>query len=173
MKTNRMNRVLRAREMVGAEVRRLRKEAELTLEELDEATGVGYSLISAIEHGNRAVAADVATRMANAFKLKGRERDQFLITAASTRSRDKLVGYARRLDPEIVNFLPKVLQEKGLDLDEVRHCQFQPTVFDPLLGGRYDEPEEWLTLKLNDGRRIGCAVVTVELKGAGRLNQGS
>ena len=163
MRANKMNRVLRAREIVGAEVQHRRIKAQLTLRELEELTGVGYSVLSLIEHGDRAVAADVATRLADVFKLQGKARDQFLFLAAGTGKRDKLVGYARRLDPELVNILPKVLQEKGIDLEEVKHCQFQPIVFDPLLGGKLEEPEEWLTVKLNDGRRIGCGVVMVEL----------
>ena len=162
--TNKINRVYRAREVVGAEVRSQRNKAGLTLQELEEVTGVGYSLISAIEHGNRAVTADVATRLANAFKLQGKKRDQLLFLAAGTGKKDKLVGYARRLDPEIVNFLPKVLQEQGVDLEDIRHCQFRPTALDPLRGGAPEEPVELLVVQLTDGRKIGCSVVMVEVK---------
>ena len=103
----------------GYHLKKLRKQRNLSQGDLKASSGVADSLISAFEHGDRAVGAEVATRLADALSLEGDERESFLLSAASTRRRDRLVEYARQLPPEIINYLPRVLSEAGVDLEAI------------------------------------------------------
>ncbi len=114
-----MNTVAQSRIDFGLYLKALRQRQHLTLRGLDELSGATYSAISCIEHGDRAIGADVATRLATALNLEGDEREAFLMQAASTRRKDRLIGYARTLAPELVNFVPRVLSRAGIDLEQI------------------------------------------------------
>lgn len=103
----------------GQLLRLLRKRQNLSQGDLKAASGVSDSLVSAFEHGERAVGSEVAARLADALRLAGDEREDFLLAAASTRRRDRLVAYARHLPPEILNYLPRLMAEAGVDLATV------------------------------------------------------
>lgn len=118
-----MTTVAESRTNFGRTLKTYRTQQNLTLRQLQELGGVNYTLVSAFEHGERAVGADVATRLANGLNLAGDERQRFLFAAAATRRRDRLVGYARSLAPELLNFVPKVLAGNGLDLEAIEGCE--------------------------------------------------
>lgn len=67
-------------------------------------------MISAFELGEKAMGAETSVRLAQAFNLTGEEREQFLINAAGTRKKDRLVGYPQQsshvdlLESEVVQF---------------------------------------------------------------------
>ena len=115
--------LLESRIAFGNTLRALRAERNLSLRALEELCGVVYTMISSIEHADRAAGADVTARLADALGLAGEEREAFLLAAAGTRRRDKLVGYARELAPEILNFVPRVLARAGLDLGRIQRCE--------------------------------------------------
>ncbi len=115
--------VIQSRIAFGALLHSLRIDRGFTLRRLQEVTGVTYSMISCIEHGDRAIGADVAERIATAFQLEGIEREQFLFAAAATRRKDRLVAAARTLAPELVNFVPTALARFGVDLAAVDRCE--------------------------------------------------
>lgn len=85
-------------------------------------------MISCLEHGDRAIGSDVATKLANALSLTGEERQRFLFAAAATRRKDRLVGYARALAPEILNFVPKVLAAQGIDLEHIETAELRQSL---------------------------------------------
>ena len=112
----------------GCALKTYRTDRNLTLRGLQELSGVVYTLISAYEHGERAVGADVAARLADGLDLEGDERESFLFAAAATRRRDKLVGYARSLAPELINFVPRVLAGAGMDLEDISRCEVRQSM---------------------------------------------
>jgi transcriptional regulator with XRE-family HTH domain len=118
-----MTNVNESRTNFGRTLKTCRTQRNLTLRALQELSGVNYTLVSAFEHGERAVGSDVAVRLADGLNLAGDERQRFLFAAASTRRKDRLVGYARTLAPELVNFVPKVLAGSGLDLAAIGACE--------------------------------------------------
>ena len=123
-----MNTVFESRTEFGHRLRVLRKERGLSLRRLQEASGVTYSVVSSIERGDRAVGAETAERLADALGVCGEDRDQFLIQAAGTRRKDRLVGYARTLESEVLNFIPKVLSNRGMDLSTINRSSVSPTI---------------------------------------------
>lgn len=105
------------------QLRALRKRRGLSLRQLQELSGVTYSTISGMERGERAVGAESAEHLANGLQLALGERDQFLFAAAATRRKDRLVGYARSLEPELLNFLPKALADHGVSLPGIERSR--------------------------------------------------
>ena len=95
---------------------------------MQEASGVIYTTISGLEHAERATGSLVAAKLADGLGLCDEERERFLIAAAGTRRRDRLVGYARTLAPEILNFVPKVLTGLGIDLQQVEAAELRQRV---------------------------------------------
>jgi transcriptional regulator with XRE-family HTH domain len=118
-----MTTVTESRTNFGRILKTYRSRRNLTLRQLQELSGVNYTLVSAFEHGERAVGADTAARLAGGLGLAGDERQRFLFAAAATRRKDRLVGYARLLAPELLNFVPKVLAGSGLNLEAIEACE--------------------------------------------------
>jgi transcriptional regulator with XRE-family HTH domain len=136
-----MQTVYEERNEFGSRLRELRTNAGHSLRDIDKATGITYSLVSCIERGERAVGSDVAVKLADCLQLRGETRDQFLMKAAATRKRDRLVGYARSLAPEILNYVAKSLVEAGIDLATIEDCQLQNSN---------------LLLQLRGGKQLTC-----------------
>lgn len=147
--------VYEQRERFGAEVRTFRNKAELSLRELGAVTGIHHAQLCDIERGDKPAGSDVAVRLADAFNLTGDERDLFLINAAGTRKRDKLVGYARMLPPQIVNFLARALNNSGVALEEINSAEFRRTTAQGEDGKCPDE----LVLGLKGGKHLVCGLV--------------
>ncbi|MFM7740972.1 MAG: helix-turn-helix domain-containing protein, partial [Planctomycetota bacterium] len=85
----------------GKHLKRLRTRRKLTQTHFKAACGVPASLVSAYEHGERSVGPEVAEKLADGLQLQGAERECFLIGAAKTRRKDRLIGDARHLPPEV------------------------------------------------------------------------
>src|SRR5690348_16518960 len=67
---------------LGALLRRLRAQAQMTQEELAESAGISVRSVSDLERGVNSVARrDTARRLADALHLAGDEREQFLAAA--------------------------------------------------------------------------------------------
>jgi transcriptional regulator with XRE-family HTH domain len=182
-----MTDVHKTREAFGAQLKKLRKEAGYTLRTLEAKTGgITYSLISSIESGERAVGGDVAEKLANAFCLQGPEREQFLLKAAATRKRDRLVGYARTLDPEILNYVARRLVKEGVDLAAIESCRLAPSLVDKDGNGlvdtkqvkeqfeigftdylkalyEYTPTQDSLVMRLNDGNYLICGLLFAKI----------
>ena len=141
------------REAFGAELKALRQQRKWTLKEVEERTGINGSYVSATENGDNALGSDVAVKLADVFGLSGDERDAFLVNAAATRKRDRLVAYSRPLSAQILNYVPKTLVASGVVLDEIVNCAFRKASVES--GKSTDE----LVLDLQDGRSVICNLV--------------
>ena len=95
--------------------------------------------------------------------------------AAATRRKDRLVGYARTLAPELVNFVPRVLARCGVNLEAVDACEVRLQVdrerpeMLPKLPAAFDEVNRAVAgEQLGDfliidagGKRLVCALLVV------------
>ncbi len=108
----------------GKYMKRLRTDRKMTQASLQAATGVASTLISAFEHGERAVGPEVSEKLATGLQLEDSERERFLIGAAKTRRKDRLINEARKLPAEIINYVPKMLPNIGLDPTTVVAAEF-------------------------------------------------
>ena len=150
-----MNNVHLQREQFGAQLRELRHQADMSLRDVEAITGTTYSMIATIERGEKAVGSDVAGKFADAFNLRGEQRDQFLMAAAATRKRDKLVGYSRCLAPEILNYVAKALQGCGFVLEQIDTCQLRKSA----VNNGKDHSQDELVLGFKDGKQVVCGLV--------------
>ena len=154
-----INNAVEARMTFGSWIKDLRHKAHLSQRDFGAIINLPHSLISVIESGDRAVGAGLAEKLADALKLNNEERDNFLILAASTRKRDKLVGYARTMPSQALYFLPKVLRQTGVGQDNVKSA-----VLSRGKTGTGSAASDVLLLELNDGKQIRC---TLALEAAG------
>jgi transcriptional regulator with XRE-family HTH domain len=151
-----MVQVWNSRIRFGEMLKELRSSGGLTLREVGELTGITFSLISAMEHGEKTVGADSAVKLADAFGLTGEERDEFLLKAAATRRRDKLVRDARDLPAELLNFLPQALRNAGVDVAAISACQLESPREQS--EGALQGFNRTLAINLNDGKKLMCGL---------------
>ncbi len=159
----------------GKYMKRLRTDRKMTQASLQAATGVASTLISAFEHGERAVGPEVAEKLATGLQLEDSERERFLIGAAKTRRKDRLMYEARHLPAEILNYVPKMLPNIGIDPSKIVGAEFL-RAGDPknkctgtLLDREYDMVRRAMTGKgqyellqlVTDGGRYLCALIVV------------
>jgi transcriptional regulator with XRE-family HTH domain len=142
------NNVLQARLEFGTLLHELRMGAGFSLRELGERAVTSYSLVNSIEHGEKPMGSDLALKVADAFSLQNGERERFLLKAAATRKRDKLIGYSRALAPEIVNYVARTLTNAGVLLDQIDKCTWKSS----------SEGEDQLLIGLTGGQQIICTL---------------
>lgn len=125
----------------GKYLKRLRTERKYTQAYLQAVTKVAATLISAFEHGERAVGPEVAEKLAEGLELPDYERERFLIAAAKTRRKDRLMNEARHLPPEVLNYVPKMLPGLGIDPAQITSAEFWKAgeTRDRYIGNRLDQ----------------------------------
>lgn len=159
----------------GKYMKRLRTDRKISQVSLQSTTGVAATLISAFEHGERAVGPLVAEKLATGLQLEEWERERFLLGAAKTRRKDRLINGARHLPPEIINYVPKMLPNIGIDPSKIVGAEFLRSG-DPknkctgtLIDREYDMVRRAMTGKgqyellqlMTDGGRYLCALIVV------------
>ena len=128
----------------GRQLRQLREQARLSLRDLAQRAHLPHSVISAIEAGEKTTGPRLAEKLADALNLfSAAPRLEFLVQAAGTRKRDKLIESSQHVAPEIINYLPWRLRAEGLDPAGLR-------------SPRWSGPD--LVVDLDDGRRVRCQV---------------
>ena len=152
-----MNNIYTTRDQFKQELRRLRAQAGMTVRELSERAGICQSLISAYEVAEKSVSSESAAKLADAMALKGFFRNRFLLLAASTKRRDRLVGYSRDMGAAILNFIPHKLREAGIDLNAITDCDYRDTLKPDLSAG----PDR-LEIQLRGGKRLICDFTVAE-----------
>ena len=115
--------VVHARTQFGAHVAGLRHERKLTLVELATAIQVTHPAVVAVEKGRRAVGDNLAMRLAEALEIQGEAREKFLLMAASTRIKQRLVGSANQAPPTLTHFLVNLLQQQGVAMNQIHQAQ--------------------------------------------------
>lgn len=146
--------VFQQRDEFGLWLRNLRHGAGLTLRDVELLTGITYSMISAIERGEKAVGSEVAVKLAEALQVPEAQRNKFLLAAAGTRRRDKLTAYSRNLAPEIVNYVAQSLQCMGVELDQITTAELKKTPSQ----NNPNAPDE-LIIHFIDGTKMLCDLV--------------
>jgi transcriptional regulator with XRE-family HTH domain len=148
-----MNTIYRSREQFQNEVCRHRSSALLTVKELAQKAGMSASLVSAFEQGDKPVSSGAAVKLADAFKLSGAVREDFLLLAAATRRKDRVVAYARELSAEIMNFVPRALKKAGIDFAKIESSKYSHNV-----DGEGKSSPDRLEVVLGDGKKVVCSL---------------
>jgi transcriptional regulator with XRE-family HTH domain len=99
----------------------LRKARNLTVHELAKRAGVGQSLISGLQTGNRVIGEHAARKIARALQLQGEERENFVYLAINDCS-EKVLQSSRAYPAEVLNLLACKLRELGILSDKITRC---------------------------------------------------
>ena len=162
----------------GKYLKLLRTDRKMTQAFLQTASGVAATLISAFEHGDRGVGPEVAEKLAAGLQLNEYERERFLMGAAKTRRRDRLMTEARELPPEVLNYVPKMLPGLKIDPAKITGADYWKAgeASDRYIGNRLDREYARLRSAMigidqydllyvaDDGERYLCALLAVPLR---------
>jgi len=118
-----MQTALQFREKFGALLSGHLTKRGLGLRELARAASLSHGLVSDVKSGRKSAGADLAVKLADALHLEGQERESFLLAAAGTRTKDKLMKLSQGVAPELVNHLPLVLAAARIHPASVDNCQ--------------------------------------------------
>jgi transcriptional regulator with XRE-family HTH domain len=136
----------KARSDFGKKLRELRSSAGWTLRQMHETTGISFGVIASIEVGERVASPEAAVKLADAFGLVEKEREEFLLLAAATRKRDRLMQVSRTLPAALLNFIPQILMRRGVNIDHIGQCNIEERT----------EGEQQLTIAMEDGQKLLC-----------------
>ena len=142
----------------AAKLKNLTTARDLGLRELAKTAGMSHGLLCDILAARKCAGADIAAKLADAFKLAGADCEAFLLAAAGTRMHDKLMLVSRGVAPEIVNFLPLLLKDAGIDSQNIVECERS--------GNR-------LTITCGGGNTVTCTTKIVQAQEGGATTETS
>ncbi len=107
-------------------LRELRTRQHLSLRKLEASSGVDFSRVGLMEHGDLACGPERAVRLANALGLTGKERELFLCTAAGTSSENPLAADYGGLPFELFRWLGYVLVGHQVTANRITNVEVDP-----------------------------------------------
>ena len=175
-----------ARKTLGRSVCHHRSLQGLTQVELAQRLGTSHSNIAAIENGKRAVGNQVAERLAAAVNLDAKTKPLFMLQAAATRIKDRLLEFAVRAQPALIHYAVDHLLARNLGPDAIKHAEVirkveageggcvweNPRIKEQLhesldgyfmaICGFTKSPFPFLKLTLKDGTKAYCGLVVAK-----------
>jgi transcriptional regulator with XRE-family HTH domain len=103
----------------------LRNERDLTIYQLAEAADVPATLISALQHGNRTVGENNATKIGTALGLSGAALQDFVFLALND-AKGKVLEQYRAYPAEVLNLVAITLQAAGIAAHQISRCTLHP-----------------------------------------------
>ena len=98
----------------GKQLKALRKKASLTQPELAKASKVATSIVNDIENGIRTAGCKTLNKIATGLGMPDDERFLFLLAGLAFSKRDFVIPDFSEYSPELLNYLPYVLQRSGI-----------------------------------------------------------
>ena len=136
-------------ETFGEKLNTLRRNRNLTVQQLAVRAGVPASLISGLQTNSRQIGENNARKIANALRLVGEDFEQFVYAAINT-SVERVLDSSKGYPAEMLNLLASELRLSGIAPEQVMKCVLHPH--------QSDAPDA--LLYLNDGSR---AMIRVEI----------
>ena len=120
----------------GKQLKALRKKASLTQPELAKLSKVATSIVNDIENGIRTAGCKTLNKIATGLEMPDDERFLFLLAGLTFSKRDFVIPDFSEYSPELLNYLPYVLQRSGIkaanikqiDLPNQEHKNLQITL---------------------------------------------
>ena len=81
------------------------RRGDISYRNLEKLSGVHFSVIAAIERGERAAGGEIASKLARALNLDDSQRNKFLTQALGTTQRERVPFEFRNYDPEVFRVL--------------------------------------------------------------------
>ena len=104
----------------GKQLKALRKKASLTQPELAKASKVATSIVNDIENGIRTAGCKTLNKIATGLEMPDDERFLFLLAGLAFSKRDFVIPDFSEYSPELLNYLPYVLQRSGIKAANIK-----------------------------------------------------
>tara|TARA_B100000212_G_scaffold319810_1_gene277229 strand:- start:111 stop:545 length:435 start_codon:yes stop_codon:yes gene_type:complete len=104
----------------GKQLKALRKKASLTQPELAKLSKVATSIVNDIENGIRTAGCKTLNKIATGLGMPDDERFLFLLAGLAFSKRDFVIPDFSEYSPELLNYLPYVLQRSGIKARNIK-----------------------------------------------------
>ena len=110
----------------------LRKQANLTNQELADLAHVPASLIAGLQSGKRCIGQLQATKIGKALGLDGQALESFIFDAINNCT-EKVLEESKGYPAELLNLLARILKHGGIGPQQISHCMINAEGADILL----------------------------------------
>ena len=107
----------------GKQLKALRKKASLTQPELAKLSKVATSIVNDIENGIRTAGCKTLNKIATGLGMPNDERFLFLLAGLAFSKRDFVIPDFSEYSPELLNYLPYVLQRSGIKATNIKQIE--------------------------------------------------
>ena len=107
----------------GKQLKALRKKASLTQPELAKLSKVATSIVNDIENGIRTAGCKTLNKIATGLGMPDAERFLFLLAGLAFSKRDFVIPDFSEYSPELLNYLPYVLQRSGIKATNIKQIE--------------------------------------------------
>ena len=104
----------------GKQLKALRKKASFTQPELAKTSKVATSIVNDIENGIRTAGCKTLNKIATGLGMPDDERFLFLLAGLAFSKRDFVIPDFSEYSPELLNYLPYVLQRSGIKAANIK-----------------------------------------------------
>ena len=91
-----------------------------TQPELSSISGVTTSIVNDLENGIRTAGCKTLNKIARGLKLEDEDRFRLLLSGLELSKRDFVIPDFTSFPPEIINFLPYILNKSGIGPDAIK-----------------------------------------------------
>ena len=103
----------------GKQIKTLRAKSGLTQPQLAKASGVATSIVNDVENGIRSAGSKTINKIALGLGLSDQDRFLLLLEGLKLSKRDFLIPDFADYSPELLNFLPYVLNKAGIKSKDI------------------------------------------------------
>lgn len=100
-----------------------RKEKGYTQPELANLSGVATSIVNDLENGIRTAGCKTLNKIAHGLELNDQDRFQLLLLSLKLSKRDFVIPDFENYPPELINFLPYILNKSGINSDIIKKVE--------------------------------------------------
>jgi transcriptional regulator with XRE-family HTH domain len=105
---------------LGKVLKSFRKSAGYTQPELSSISGVSTSIVNDLENGIRTAGCNTIDKIARGLQLEDEDRFRLLLSGLELSKRDFVIPDFTSFPPEIINFLPYILNKSGITPDSIK-----------------------------------------------------
>jgi len=118
---------------LGKVLKSFRKSAGYTQPELSSLSGVSTSIVNDLENGIRTAGCNTIDKIARGLQLKDEDRFRLLLSGLELSKRDFVIPDFTSFPPEIINFLPYILNKSGIRPDTIKEVTLGESSKDALV----------------------------------------
>jgi len=107
----------------GKTLKAFRKARGLTQPQLAQASGVSTSIVNDLENAIRSAGCKTINKIAQGLELNDEERFRLILIALHLSKRDFVIPDFTDFPPEIINFLPYILDKSGINSKKIKKVE--------------------------------------------------